>query len=564
MATATSTSSSSLPSPSHPHPHPHPHQQARPALDDDGRRDRNHAHHPIDIIPPSSAAAAASFPPSSPRQQPAIAASYFGETSRLYFGPHFLVNSPHLAAAAAASSSDPERGGLSAAALAAMHSRSPMASDLWGLRSGVQGVSLSRMTKSDIEEAVRLYSEPSADDPSGTLTLESLVYLKKNSLRFVPVVPGPPSPSSSSSSTAFSFDASAPCTVTLYFACREAWVSEEVDDHDGGGGDGGGGRRPRLAFLPRPTTRPETLPHHVKTYGPFPQGLHCKFSLHDDDLFEPALYRGDHLFAQGLDSAAAAAPAAAAGDGELPPLPPLAPPPPPPPPPAPQPLEQGTGPSEVAAGKMPDAASASHNVPDTVVGELVGYPSDHPQFDDDGGHIYYPLVIVIDASNTEHDESILPVLVTYAVLTTHGGTIEAKVLKQKAMPSLSSTTTTSYTLHEIYGFTDPTGTGADEPTPPSALVSPEDLQTMRECVVCMAALKNTAVLPCRHLCLCRDCAEVLRGLGRSAATAGRAGAAAPAASGAAAVPKCPICRQVFHSMIEFSLPTPAAARVPPV
>jgi hypothetical protein len=31
-----------------------------------------------------------------------------------------------------------------------------------------------------------------------------------------------------------------------------------------------------------------------------------------------------------------------------------------------------------------------------------------------------------------------------------------------------------------------------------------------ECVVCMTEAKDTSVLPCRHLCLCRECANVLR------------------------------------------------------
>lgn len=36
----------------------------------------------------------------------------------------------------------------------------------------------------------------------------------------------------------------------------------------------------------------------------------------------------------------------------------------------------------------------------------------------------------------------------------------------------------------------------------------DDDETM--CVVCMSESMDTMVLPCRHLCLCNDCAEVLR------------------------------------------------------
>jgi hypothetical protein len=94
---------------------------------------------------------------------------------------------------------------------------------------------------------------------------------------------------------------------------------------------------------------------------------------------------------------------------------------------------------------------------------------------------------------------------------------------------------TVYTLQEIYGFTDPTGTGIEEPQSPDSQTAEEDLQTMRECVICMSEPKDTAVLPCRHLCLCRDCAEVLRLQGR------RPGGNASSTS--AGPPKCPICRQ---------------------
>ena len=43
----------------------------------------------------------------------------------------------------------------------------------------------------------------------------------------------------------------------------------------------------------------------------------------------------------------------------------------------------------------------------------------------------------------------------------------------------------------------------------------------RECIVCMSEVKDTIVLPCRHMCLCSECADTIRG--RS--------------------DKCPLCRQ---------------------
>ncbi len=43
----------------------------------------------------------------------------------------------------------------------------------------------------------------------------------------------------------------------------------------------------------------------------------------------------------------------------------------------------------------------------------------------------------------------------------------------------------------------------------------------RECIVCMSEVKDTIVLPCRHMCLCLECANVIRGK----------------------TDRCPLCRQ---------------------
>ena len=53
----------------------------------------------------------------------------------------------------------------------------------------------------------------------------------------------------------------------------------------------------------------------------------------------------------------------------------------------------------------------------------------------------------------------------------------------------------------------------------------------KECVVCYTELSNTAVLPCRHLCLCAKCAQIVR----------------------MQTSKCPICRTSVQTFITFKI-----------
>ncbi|KAG0039929.1 hypothetical protein BGZ83_002687 [Gryganskiella cystojenkinii] len=77
--------------------------------------------------------------------------------------------------------------------------------------------------------------------------------------------------------------------------------------------------------------------------------------------------------------------------------------------------------------------------------------------------------------------------------------------------------------------------GEEEAVEPANLV----LLDSPECVICLSEIKDTIVLPCRHFCMCSDCGDVLR---------------------RRAPQKCPICRQVFQSLLHIaSTPTPKAA-----
>ncbi|KAJ4851101.1 hypothetical protein Tsubulata_039756 [Turnera subulata] len=76
-----------------------------------------------------------------------------------------------------------------------------------------------------------------------------------------------------------------------------------------------------------------------------------------------------------------------------------------------------------------------------------------------------------------------------------------------------------YELHEIYGI-DSSGETAFN-----------DSDAGEECVICITEPKDTAVLPCRHMCLCSECAKEIR----------------------LQLSQCPICRQQIHELIETKI-----------
>ncbi|WJX27095.1 RING-type E3 ubiquitin transferase [Trifolium repens] len=76
-----------------------------------------------------------------------------------------------------------------------------------------------------------------------------------------------------------------------------------------------------------------------------------------------------------------------------------------------------------------------------------------------------------------------------------------------------------YELRELYGIGSSETTGFDDSDPG------------KECVICMTEPKDTAVLPCRHMCLCSECAKALRLQSN----------------------KCPICRQPIEELMEIKV-----------
>ena len=102
---------------------------------------------------------------------------------------------------------------------------------------------------------------------------------------------------------------------------------------------------------------------------------------------------------------------------------------------------------------------------------------------------------------------------TFASVSREGDGWRVKVLKQRLWDEGDS-----YMLQEIYGL-EKTNSGRTDGG---------------ECVICFDRPKNTTVLPCRHFCLCSECADQLLRQQRQ----GRS---------------CPICRNPVESLLRLKL-----------
>nr|XP_014340956.1 PREDICTED: E3 ubiquitin-protein ligase MGRN1 isoform X3 [Latimeria chalumnae] len=126
--------------------------------------------------------------------------------------------------------------------------------------------------------------------------------------------------------------------------------------------------------------------------------------------------------------------------------------------------------------------------------------------------------VVIQAVVDEGDEITGHAHVLLAAFEKHvDGSFSVKPLKQKQIVDR-----VSYLLQEIYGIENKN----NQETKPS---DDENSDNSNECVVCLSDLRDTLILPCRHLCLCNSCADTLRYQANN----------------------CPICRLPFRALLQI-------------
>jgi len=129
----------------------------------------------------------------------------------------------------------------------------------------------------------------------------------------------------------------------------------------------------------------------------------------------------------------------------------------------------------------------------------------------------YPVIIRLETVHAESGEGGRGGVQSQSTFATFTKLLEGglgiKVLKQKILVG-----GVSYELQEIYGI---------EQTPEEQ----EGAENGRECVICMSEPRDTTLLPCRHMCMCNECAKVLR----------------------YQTNKCPICRSPVESLLQIKV-----------
>uniref|UniRef100_A0A4W5JNZ1 E3 ubiquitin-protein ligase n=1 Tax=Hucho hucho TaxID=62062 RepID=A0A4W5JNZ1_9TELE len=127
--------------------------------------------------------------------------------------------------------------------------------------------------------------------------------------------------------------------------------------------------------------------------------------------------------------------------------------------------------------------------------------------------------MVIQATVVEGEDHMGHSHVLLATFEKHmDGSYCVKPLKQKQVVD-----GVSYLLQEIYGIENKYNSQE------SKVVDDEISDNSAECVVCLSDVRDTLILPCRHLCLCNACADTLRYQANC----------------------CPICRLPFRALLQI-------------
>ncbi|XGW10350.1 hypothetical protein V3C99_012104 [Haemonchus contortus] len=128
------------------------------------------------------------------------------------------------------------------------------------------------------------------------------------------------------------------------------------------------------------------------------------------------------------------------------------------------------------------------------------------------GGLYFPIVVVIQTDGIDRPQ-MQSTMCTVDVANDSSHALILKPLRQKI-----ACDGVIYLLQEMFGIEN------KELTPDG-----NSDECGLECIICMSDIRDTVILPCRHLCICNNCADTLR----------------------YKLNNCPICRSPFRALIQL-------------
>ncbi|XP_031502837.1 probable E3 ubiquitin-protein ligase LOG2 [Nymphaea colorata] len=135
----------------------------------------------------------------------------------------------------------------------------------------------------------------------------------------------------------------------------------------------------------------------------------------------------------------------------------------------------------------------------------------------------FPLAVKADASPTDDDNGVagkhIPAIINSQITQAVFEKQEKDKYQVRVVKQILWVNSTRYELQEIYGI----GNSVDNDFDGS--------DQGKECVICLSEPRDTTVLPCRHMCMCSECAKVLR----------------------FQTNRCPICRQPIEWLLEINV-----------
>lgn len=163
-------------------------------------------------------------------------------------------------------------------------------------------------------------------------------------------------------------------------------------------------------------------------------------------------------------------------------------------------------------------------------------------------HTFDPSLCADEELNYNIEKELIPIVIQCVTEDTEGSSSDSKqshnticiveknsdcTYTLKALKQKQFVDGLCYLLQEIYGIENKNAEYA------KALGDDEIEDNGSECVICMSEMRDTLILPCRHLCLCYCCAESLRFQANN----------------------CPICRSPFRALLQIRAVRKATGQV---